>query len=99
MKTRFSLLRKFSPQGFFGRIKYPTFFRALLREIAPHPQGSSLSMFIGSNNEAPLLNYTRSILDFYKNFTQNTYQNCTLLDFQVFLLTQLNLIIISRSWL
>jgi hypothetical protein len=53
--------------------------RAILRDVPPHPSGSALSMYIGSSNDVPLINYTRSILDFYGNFTNDRYRFCKLL--------------------
>ncbi|XP_059483450.1 uncharacterized protein LOC132201356 [Neocloeon triangulifer] len=48
---------------------------ALLREVAPHPQASTLTLTIGSNEQMPMINYTRTLLDFYGNFTYEKYQN------------------------
>ncbi|KAF4529723.1 hypothetical protein B566_EDAN015352 [Ephemera danica] len=51
-----------------------SYLAAILREVPPHSSGSTLSMYIGSTNDVPMINYTRSILDFYGNFTSERYR-------------------------
>ncbi|XP_065347967.1 uncharacterized protein LOC135944740 [Cloeon dipterum] len=48
---------------------------ALLNDVTPHSQGTTLTVTIGSNEQPPMINYTRTIIDFYGNFTYENYQN------------------------